>query len=86
MPEARAKLAASMSRRRAEQKDWDLEYPERPYPEVYRREIFPGVERMSLRAIKEATGLSFGQCARIRKGEAVPRPRWWEVLEAIGSD
>ena len=40
-----------VSRPRAEQRVWDLEHPDRPDPDLYRREIIPGVEQMSLKAI-----------------------------------
>lgn len=83
-PEARANLAASTARRRAEQRAWDLAHPERPDPEIYRRDVFPEVERMSLKEIGKATGLSQGYCARVRRGELVPHPRWWEALR-VGS-
>lgn len=79
-PEARANLATSMARRRAEQLVWDREHPGRPDPEVYRREILPKVELMSLKAISRATGLSVSYCARIRRGGLVPHRRWWEAL------
>jgi hypothetical protein len=59
-PQAQARLAASMAKRRAEQRAWDRDHPERPDPELYRREIFPQVEQMSLKAIDKDTGLSAG--------------------------
>ena len=35
-------------------------------------DIYPTIEAISLRAIQQATGLSFRQCSRIRRGEVVP--------------
>ena len=81
-PEARANLAASTARRRAEQRAWDLEHPERPNPDLYRLEILPKVQQMSLKSIRKATGLSLAYCGRIRGGELVPHARWWEALQA----
>ena len=81
-PEARANLAASMSQRRAEQRTWDREHPERPNPDLYRLEILPKVQQMSLKSIRKATGLSLAYCGRIRGGELVPHARWWEALQA----
>jgi CRISPR-associated endonuclease Cas1 len=82
-PEARAKLGASIARRWAELRSWELENPKRPDPEVYRREVLPIVEGMSLRAMRLATGLSLAQCARIRRGDLVPHPRWWNLLKRL---
>jgi hypothetical protein len=75
-----------MTRRRAEQRTWDLEHPERPDPDLYRREILPGVEQKSLKDIGRATGLSAGYCTKIKRGEVVPHPRWWGNLGATGAD
>ena len=79
-PEARAKLRASNARRQAERRAWELEHPGRPDPEVYHRDVFPAVQKMSLRGMRRATGLSLAHCARIRRGDLVPHPRWWEAL------
>ena len=43
---AQARLAASMAKRRAEQRASDRDHPERPDQELYRREIIPQVEQM----------------------------------------
>lgn len=69
-----------VSRPRAEQRVWDLEHPDRTDPDLYRREIIPGVEQMSLKAIQRATGLSAGYSTKIRRGEVVPHPRWWDAM------
>ncbi len=51
-----------------------------PDPQVFQRELLPGLQRFTLAALAKATGLSRGYCARIRKGEVVPHPRHWEGL------
>jgi hypothetical protein len=28
--------------------------------------------------------MSLAHCARIKRGEVVPHPRWWEVLARLG--
>jgi hypothetical protein len=81
-PEARAKLGAAQAKRQAERQTWEADHPGPADPERYRGEIYPKVERMSLRAIRRATGLSFAQCSRIRRGDVVPHPRWWDPLRA----
>jgi hypothetical protein len=63
-----------------EQRVWDIEHPDRPDPESYRSEILPKVEQMSLKAIFRATGLPAGYCTKIKRGEVVPHPRWWDAL------
>jgi hypothetical protein len=64
----------------AEQRAWDSVKPERPDPEVYRRDVSPRVGQMSLKASAKATGLSVSYCARVRRGALTPHPRWWEAL------
>jgi predicted transcriptional regulator len=52
---------------------------------VFKRETLPGLQRFTLAALAETTGLSKGYCARIRKGEVVPHPRHWEALQELAA-
>src|SRR5439155_15558817 len=82
--EARAKLSKAMSRRSLEVAAWDRAYGERPNPELFRREILPGLQGVPLARIVVRTGLSLRYASLIRRGERVPHPMHWKVLRAIG--
>ena len=84
-PEARRRLAETMSARNRERASWDREHPDRPDPEAFRREVLPGLREVPLSRMVEATGLSLRHCSRIRRGEAVPHPRHWEALQGLAS-
>jgi hypothetical protein len=51
---------------------------------LFRQELLPKLAQQSAREIARATGMSVSYCAKIRRGEVVPHPRWWAVLEAEG--
>lgn len=78
-PEAISKLRASQSRRRQEAHAWDLAN-ERPDDRDYRERILPRVRQMTVGDIVRATGLSRGHAGRVRRGDAIPHPRWWRAL------
>lgn len=61
---------------------WNREHEAQP-SEVFRRDVLPGLARVSLRRLAEATGLSVGYCARIKRGEAIPHPMWWDLAAAV---
>ncbi len=46
-------------------------------PEVFRREILPGLQAVSLGTMARATGLSEGYCSFVRRGIKVPYQRHW---------
>lgn len=80
-PKAIDKLRVSQSRRRQEAHAWDLAN-EQPARRDYRERILPGVRQMTVGDIVRTTGLSRGHAGRVRRGDAVPHPRWWETLRA----
>jgi CRISPR-associated endonuclease Cas1 len=51
----------------------------------YRTEVMPGLARVSLAEIEEATGLSHGSASRVRSGKQVPNPRHWDALAGLAS-
>ena len=77
---ARAQIGARQRARQHEENAWNATHPERPDPEAFRREALRGIQGVSLRELARRTGLSVAYSARIRRGEEVPHPRWWEVL------
>jgi hypothetical protein len=56
---------------------------ERPDPEVFRREVLPGLRGVPIGELAMATGLSDHYCALIRLGKKVPHPRHWSAFESI---
>jgi CRISPR-associated endonuclease Cas1 len=55
----------------------------RPDPSVFSNQILPGLQRLRIRTISEATGLSEHYCSLIRLGKRVPHPRHWERLRQL---
>jgi hypothetical protein len=62
---------------------WDAEHGSDADPEVFRREILPGLQAVSLGAMAKATGLSEGYCSFIRRGLKIPHQRHWEQLRIL---
>lgn len=54
-----------------------------PDPEIFRREILPGLQHARIAELAVATGLSEHYCSLIRLGKKVPHPRHWEVLREV---
>ncbi len=82
--EAARKRGPSNARRQREAGSWNRVHPVRPDPEVFRREILPRLQSVSLGRIAKATGLTRMYCSLIRRGLYVPHPMHWEMLKAIG--
>jgi CRISPR-associated endonuclease Cas1 len=81
-PVALAKMAARQRARQAEENAWNRDHPSRPDPTSFKTEVLPALQGISLGEMSRRTGLSVGYCARIKRGEAVPHPRWWAALAA----
>ena len=79
--EARAKAGASVSRRLAENREWERTHA-MPDPAEWDT-IFAGLADASVRAIQRATGLAPATCQRIKRGEGKAHPRRWEALKNI---
>jgi hypothetical protein len=82
--EARRRLGKANTRRRDEAAAWDAEN-ERPDPEIFRREILPGLADIPIPTLVRATGLSKRYVWLIRRGGYVPHPRHWEALQKIAN-
>ncbi len=83
-PESKKRLGQANVRRREEAVAWDAEH-ERPDPEIFRREILPGLAEVPLGALMRATGLSKRYVWLVRRGGYVPHPRHWEALRGLTS-
>lgn len=55
-------------------------------PEVFKREILPGLADVRVATIAKSTGLSPVYCSMIRSGRYVPHPRHWDRLRNLGTD
>ena len=52
-------------------------------PDLYRRDIFPKLEKVKLAQLVEATGYSKGHCSHIRAGQFVPHVSTWPALARL---
>jgi hypothetical protein len=84
--EARKQRGKKNSQRMQEQKDWEAEHGAVADPDVFVREILPGLQDISLGAMANTTGLSQQYCSQIRRGRKVPHPRHWDSLRRVGMD
>jgi CRISPR-associated endonuclease Cas1 len=79
-PDARARIGSRLRERQREEQAWNAEHPERPEPEVFRREVLPAIQDVTLRELSRRTGLSVAYLARVRRGQEMPHVRWWAEL------
>jgi CRISPR-associated endonuclease Cas1 len=81
-PEALAKVAKEISRRRREATQWNAENA-RPNPAEFTANILPQLQGIPLSALSAATGLSVPYCSCVRRGVYVPHPRHWDSLRTV---
>ncbi len=79
---AAAKRRKSLARNRAAAEAFDAKHAA-PDPEVFEREILPGLQGIQTAEIVRATGLSRQYAAMIRRGTHTPHPRHWEALSTL---
>jgi len=77
--EAGAKRRKAMAKVVEENRIWESQN-EPADPEVFRREIAPGLNAFKLAELMAVTGLGKGSCSKIRSGKVVPHPRHWDAL------
>jgi hypothetical protein len=65
-------------------REWQRTHSWPPAWAHYEREVRPAVEESTVGELARATGLSRGYCGRVRRGEVVPHPMWWEAIAALG--
>lgn len=51
---------------------------------AFGREILPTLSAVAPATIVATTGLSSGYVRRVKAGEVVPHPMWWDQLREIG--
>jgi CRISPR-associated endonuclease Cas1 len=82
-PQAIGKRVATNAIRREAALAWERKHPGPHDAEVFRREVLPALAAVTLNQMMAATGLTSGYCWRIRRGERVPHPMYWEALGAL---
>jgi hypothetical protein len=60
---------------------WERTQPRIPEPEEFTRTVLPMIQDVRVGQLVKASGLSWAYCSKIKKGELVPHPRHWSVLE-----
>jgi CRISPR-associated endonuclease Cas1 len=83
LPEAKAKRLASNAVRREAARAWERENPGPYYTDEFRMTILPGLEKATLTQMMRATGLTSGYCWRIKRGDRVPHPMYWQSLRTL---
>lgn len=79
--EAGQKRAATTSQRKRELAAWEAEHGDVQVDEaVFRTEILPQLQAVSLGTLAKATGLSVQYCSLVRRGLKVPHPRHWPAF------
>jgi CRISPR-associated endonuclease Cas1 len=79
--EAAKKRAVALERRMREEAVWEAAHGAETFDEgVFRTEILPGLQAVSLGTMAKSTGLSAQYCGLIRRGLLVPHPRHWETF------
>jgi hypothetical protein len=81
--EAKAKRVATYVSRRKAARAWALENPGPHDLATYRAEILPRLARATVPQMVRATGLTSSYCWKIRRGERLPHPMYWDDLRDI---
>jgi hypothetical protein len=80
---ANQRRGRQVARHLREIRQWNTAHGGEADPEVFRREILPGLQDVSLSTMAKATGLSEGYCSFVRRGLKVPHRRHWEQLRIL---
>jgi CRISPR-associated endonuclease Cas1 len=82
--DAGKRRGATQSRQQRERREWAAANPgASPNPELFRREILPGIQAVPLSELARATGLSLLYVSQIRRGRRIPHPRHWPSLALL---
>lgn len=80
--EARARIGERTSELVRRARAWQRANPWPTDPGQFAHEVLPELGTVPVAALVAATGLSEAYCRRIKRGEVVPHPMWWESIEA----
>ena len=85
-PEIRGRRGAAIAARKRALAEWDAANVGVAYdPELFAREILPGLATVPLRTIMEATGMSKSSASHVRRGNRTPHVSTWPALGALAS-
>ena len=79
----RERLRGLASDRVRDARAWQRDHPWPTDLARFEREILPALAGVPVRELVEATGLSDVYCRRIKRGQIVPHPMWWEALARL---
>jgi CRISPR-associated endonuclease Cas1 len=83
-PEIRGRRGAAIAARKRALSEWDRANPGTVFdPELFRREISPGLAGVKLSEIAEAAGCSKAYASDIRRGKWTPHVSTWAALAAL---
>ena len=89
-PTAPTHPGAAIAARKRALTEWDRANPDTVYdPELFRREILPGLRTVPLTEIMEAAGCSKASASDYRRGKRTPHGSTWKALAelvGLGSD
>ena len=81
--EAATRRGESVSANNLQSAEWNRNHGRQPQM-IFKDEILPLLDGVSLSAMVEATGLSKGYCSFIKRGVKVPHERHWRALSQLG--
>ena len=83
-PAIRATRNAAIAARKRALAEWEEANPGVAYdPELFRREILPGLADVPLKAIMQATGMSKASASDARRGKHTPHVSTWAALAGL---
>jgi hypothetical protein len=86
-PELRGRRGAAIAARKRVQRNWEETHPVGSRdPDVYRREILPGLRRVRLSEIMEAVGISKAFASQVRAGKYIPHAGTWDALRELADE
>ena len=85
--ELRGRRGAAIAGRKKAQREWGGNHPvESSDPEYFRREILPGLAKVTLAEIIAAIGISKAFASQVRDGKFTPHVSTWPALQRLVGD
>ncbi len=79
--ELRGRRGAAIASRKRALRQWEASHPDAAFdPDLFRREILPGLQGVRLSEIMEAVGISKGYASQVRAGRYTPHVSTWGAL------
>jgi CRISPR-associated endonuclease Cas1 len=83
-PEVRSRRGEAIAARKRALAEWERSHPGIVYdPEMFQRDILPGLQGVKLSDIVAATGLSKGYASNVRAGKWTPHVSTWPALARL---